>query len=96
MNPLNGSGRFTVFRCLGTEMSGVHQPLLENAFSRIRNHMPRAFPDQYGINPFLYCQNEKRYIYARSNLSLESHVPDECMVSTLLWPHSIVRYFNRR
>ena len=37
-------------------------------------------------NPCLVCKKQ---------FSLWSHVPVECMVSTLLRPHSIVRYFNR-
>ena len=35
-------------------------------------------------------QKEKRLIYTRNNFRLESHVPVEWIVSTLLWPHLVI------
>ena len=55
MNTSYGSGPHTVFfySRLGTEMSGRHQALLENALSTIRTYMTRLLQDNSGINPSL-------------------------------------------
>ena len=36
-----------------TETSGVHQPLVENAFLKTRTNMSRCALDKSGINTFL-------------------------------------------
>ena len=79
-------------------MSGVHPLLLENALSRTRTHAT-CFRIKGGINPFYNVRKKnvnsiQGRIFFVIVISLSLHAPVECMVSTLLGPRSIVRFFN--
>ena len=60
-------------------MSGVHQPLLDNAPSNLELTCYVAFHDKSGINSFLQRQKEIRKLNTRNNFLLK------CMLLMKVW-----------